>query len=1635
MDASLDLKLERLEYEVDGYLVYRAFEPVRASRCLAKTPGEQFPALVEVERLDRELYLLGTKDGAPPGTLKPLFRIDRDRTSYLLLEHFAGSPIALQCGGGVTVDEAIGVANAVANTLVACHSRRITHLSLGPNTVLWQRDCREVRLTNFGTAPRERLGAMDPPAAVPPWCAPEQTGRLNLPIDERADFYALGNIIYFLLSGSLPFAGYAQHDFVHRLIACDAPALGPRRPDAPQALVDLVSRLLAKDPAERETATGAAEELAELQREGQTTGRGVRTRPPSLGTARFVGRTAELESLLQATRDAASGVVRLVEICGAAGTGKTTLLREFRAAVAFEEPLVLWAKFSQYRRESRSGAVLDALRTFLQRLLGGPQLALQHWQERLLRLESALQPVLVDQLPELEMLLGPQEPAVRLPPTETENRLLTALHALLDILCAEQRSTIFVLDDLQWADAASVRLIQKLFLSPIKRSAVVILARRSPTDTPSEMVNALSLALSEHGALRIELGNLPVQHIFELCSSMVPNCRDTEILSDVVFARSRGNPLFAVQLISAFLRAGRIRWSGLGSEERAWTFVDELRTNVALPDDVVGLIVQRIGELPDACRALLKAAACWGGTIKPRLLAQVVSMPARQFSDALELLRTEALLVDARHAGHLPAGELCFGHDRVEQAARSLCSDEEMEELHTRIGRALWGAQEPPESDDAFAIVSHLNRVDASRFTSDERLRLLELNLATAEIARSGTAYRSALAQLGAAERLLPDDNPQERHFELRRKIGECTYLCSDFRAAELIFDELLLSAATREQRFDVHHTRLVLYLHMQRYGDAIRVGIDALAALGLRLPTRPSMLRLAATGARVMLGVRRATPVDLVNREDRTTSWDRRALELLILLWTPAFWINQPLNGLVGLTLMRLTIRFGTTSESAMALACYSVFLHLVLKRYEQAIQYGELASVVARSKPNPFVGDRVEFITLTFFGPFVRSNRDNVVRYKEAVEVCVRNGEHVFAGCCIDGISSSLPFSGFRLPEIRAELDYCAGLAVRIGSAGSGQLVSFVRAWCDIIVGGVGTDIDVAGTDTTAEHAAYRGVFSLLRMLTTYLWGDDAATLAIARELAGNQIVQSNPLHAGCFDLLQILAACRQPGRNASKRAIRRSLRRLERFAKICDRNFGAALALARAELARVRGEMTLAAQLYRESLSAAATFEHYFIHGVAAERLALLYDSRGERDSYREYLKVAAYSFGRWGASGKVKQLNAAHPAFYLVGDTVAETAPVEGLSIDVEAVMRASYAIAEEGRSDRLATRLLTVVATTAGAQRGFLITRRDDTLWIHARWDMDDKAPTRDPEPLEQTSLLCEAIVRFVARTLETVHLTEADATSAFQEDPYIRTRQPKSILCVPLMTRGALTAVMYLENGVTAGAFGARQRRLVTMLGHQAAISMNNADYHRLQLEALQAKVNPHFLYNALSVISELVVAEPQKAEAALLKLAQLYRYMLTSSADNMVGLDEELRVTQDYLAIESLRFGRKLRWDLQVSGDPKNVRVPALILQPLVENAVKHGIAPKLEGGTVGLSVHVGATRCTIQVEDDGLGWGHGQPGAGVGLKTIRERLALAYGPDHKLVIRREKGVTVVVSLPLTPSSNTTREARVSAS
>jgi GAF domain-containing protein len=857
--------------------------------------------------------------------------------------------------------------------------------------------------------------------------------------------------------------------------------------------------------------------------------------------------------------------------------------------------------------------------------------------------------------------------------------------------------------------------------------------------------------------------------------------------------------------------------------------------------------------------------------------------------------------------------------------------------------------------------------------------------------------------------------------------LTECLSLSAaadDRRRAEAqgAIEQCSALATSRTQRLELLHSRLLSFVHEQDYQSGVSVGLTALDLLGQPLPARPSLPRVIASLAVLSMKLRRHSPEELAQRPGSASEQELAALRFLVALWGPSHWVSPMLNALVCVRLMDLTLRRGNSEYASMAYGCYAVICHLQ-GRYDVALRYGRVAASLAHQH-GAYTRAIVRFLTLTFFGVFERPVRDLLHGYDVALKDAVANGE-IIASHLIDGAVTTLPYLGPDLPLVGRALREYEQEARATGAKTSLELIELVRAWSALLVEGR-NDPDTGARRTNVLHSpvrhdSYSGTRDLLLMQIEYLWGHDNEALSVARRVRGNVLLKGNPLHGASFALFVVLAATRQ--RSADRAMTKRALRFLQRLDRVrsgetpAPEAFRPSLRLARGVDALAKGKAT-AVQLLEEAAALAGQRGQGLLRAIALERLASAYGEQRDYARCIEQLRDAAHCYRRFGADAKAEALVR---EFRAIDWTQLRPAATGATGIQLESIMRSSSAIVEAASREELGPTLLRVIAAAVGAMRAVLVTFTDGKPFLVASCERDQSNVVVMPTPLDEIdpSSLALKPIRRVERSHELVILP--DELAKFADDPYLNARAGScALLCVPLLYRGDLVAVLYLEKSSTDNVFSRDDVTLVTLLGKQAAIAITNADIHRLEVEALQSKVNPHFLYNSLSVIAELVGRSPGDAEEAVYRLTRLYRYMLSSSAQQRVQLEKELGLVRDYLELEKARFGERLKVAWSVEEGIAGCQIPAMLLQPLAENAVNHGVRRNLHGGTVSISASTERDVLLLSISDDGPGWYEGRGGTGFGLKSVGRRLQLVYGNRASLRIVKQNGVTVQLRIPI---------------
>jgi predicted ATPase/signal transduction histidine kinase/CheY-like chemotaxis protein len=1443
----------------------------------------------------------------------------------------------------------LALASRVADILGEVHDRGIIHCDVNPANILLNPDTGELRLADFGSSVRMTSdptvpGSMSALAGTLAYVAPEQTGRMNRPVDYRADFYSLGVTLYELCTGQQPFDTSDALELVHSHLAREPVRVHQLDPGIPEAVSDIVSKLMAKMPEDRyQSARGCAHDLRACQRQLEAHGHVQRF---VLGehdvVARFripshlYGRRHEQAALRSAAERAAMGAKELLLVAGHPGIGKSALVRELAAPSARGHAYFIEGKFDQYQRNVPYSALASAFGSLVSQLLTEPEGPLARWRRAV---RAALDPnaqLLVDIIPDLAFLLGPQPPVARLGPTEAENRFHVVFQRFLEVLCSAEHPLLLFLDDLQWADTASLRLMKRMMLDPAVHHLLIIGAYRDEeVDAAHPLTLVLDQLRAEHAAIeRIAPGPLGIDDVRQLLAATLQRSPDdcTE-LAELVLAKTEGNPFFVNQFLHTLHQD---RLLAFDHTLRGWRWDLAAIRSLGITDNVVELMIARIRKLPPATQRVIELAACAGNGFDTGTLAILCEEEPAATHDHLLPAVELGLLVplsasEPRPAGgsapDLAAGAHAFAHDRVQQAAYALVAGADRSRVHLRIARLLQQALPPAQREQrVFELAEHFVLGAALLEDSAERLAVARLCLAAGRRAQASMAHDAALRFLRAGLALVPAPAWQE-HYELQRDLAlatvEAEYLTDHRDAAGRLAEEILANARDVLDKAEVYEFQIIIHFAHGRLVEAVTVMLEALAMLGVALPEEPAARQALAQELDAALDLDEAGFEALEHLPELTDRHQAAIIRILSRSHGALYFLDPTLWRLVLATEVVQSMRHGHTALAALGYAAYGGMLCGQPQELERGYRFGVLALRLLERFPDPAVAVKVETLCHFFVLPWSRPMRDSTEPLRTLSQRALQLGD--IENLCYAPVQSSTArcFTGDPLEDVHRDLLATLALIERHG-------LLVMRASVDAWERMVRRLLSPTGFDGALEAPAPT-MFDRLHQCCSqtvlrYVEGayEDALTIATAGAQCmpagwGIMIFAEHTL----WHSLAILAAL--PAEPAHARALLDEVERnqalLGRWAERVPENCRYKHILVEAERARVRGDALAAMALYDEAIESAGAGDHPREEAVARERAAIFYAALGRKQIARTYLESAYHAYRRWGALAKLRQLERQHPwlarrqasALEISPRSTTTTASSSGTSqmLDVESVVRASQAISSQLVLDALLAELMKIIVENAGAQRGYLLLVQGRGLTLEAEGDAGSQTYRALPslDLGQHAGALALSAVSYVGRTRKNLVLRDASEQEPFAQDLYVRAHRPRSLLCAPIARHGELVGIVYLENNLAADAFTPSRVEVVQMLASQAAISIENARLlHTLRLSKEEAEHAREEAEHAREE-AERAREEAERASRAKSEFLASVNHELRTPMNGIIGMIELLRGTRledeqkDYLA------------------------------------------------------------------------------------------------------------------------------------
>jgi predicted ATPase/signal transduction histidine kinase len=1445
------------EGEFGEFTLYRGLGDGVASILLVAPAGE-YPSPGSLQHLEHEYALRADLDAN--WAARPVRLVRREARLMLVLEDPGGEPLERLLGRPMEVGQFLRIAVPLAAAIGQMHARGLIHKDLKPANILVDVASGGAWLTGFGIAsrlPRERQAPAPPEviAGTLAYMAPEQTGRMNRSIDSRSDLYALGVTLYEMLTGVLPFTASDPMEWIHRHVARRPTAPSERVSGIPDPVEAVILKLLAKTAEDRyQTAAGVE---ADLRRCLSAWEAHRRIDPFPLAAhdvsgrlaipERLYGREAEIAALLVAfDRVVTQGATELVLVSGYAGIGKSSIANELHKMLVPRRGLFATGKFDQYKRDIPYATLAQAFQSLVRQLLSADDEELSCWRNALLEALGPNGQLMVNLIPELALIIGQPPPLPDLPPQDRQARFQLVFRRLLGVFARPEHPLVLFLDDLQWLDAATLELIAHLVTEPEVRHLMLVGAYRGNEVDPSHpLMRTLEMIRKAGGKVEeIVLAPLKPGDVGQLIADSLHCEREiARPLAQLVHEKTDGNPFFAIQFFMALAEEALLVFDHGAA---AWTWdLHRIRAK-GFTDNVADLMAAKLSRLPDVTQAALGQLACLGNVAQVATIALVHGESEEKVHEGLwEAVRTG--LVFRLGDGY------AFLHDRVQEAAYALIPELERAATHLRIGRALASRIAPEELEEViFDVVNHLNRGAEMIATQEEREKVAELNLMAGKRAKNASAYASALTYFASGAALLADDSWARRPeltlaLELNR--AECEFQTGALTAAEQRLTALSPRAATMVERASVTCLQADLYTTLDQGSRAIAVGLDYLRHLGIDWSSHPTddevhreYLRIWST-----LGDR---PIEILAELPLMSDPASLAtLDVLTKISAPAWYTDANLASLVICRVVNVSLGHGNCDGSCYAYVVLGLIAGTRFGDYQAGFRFGRLGYDLVEQRGLK----RFQARTYSVFGNMVlpwtkhvRTGRDLVRR---AFEAANKSGDLTFAGYCGGHLNTNLLAAGDPLDEVQGEAERGLAFAqkVRFGIA-----IDAIAAQLGLIrtlrglTANFGHFDDEQFDELRMEHRfssnpdlAGAALFYWIRKLQARFFAGDYAAALEAAERA-QRTIWTSPSHFetaeyefyGALAQAALWESAAASQRRQRAEAVVAHHRKLEIWAANCPENFENRAALVGGEIARIEGRDADAMRLYEQAIRSARS--NGFVHneGLANELAARFYAARGFEKIAHVYLRDARYCYLRWGAEGKVRQLEQSHPLLREEAAPARLTTTMEAPQeqLDLATVVKIYQTVSGEIVLEKLIETLMVIAVEHAGAERGLLVLPQGDVQQIEAEATTGrDAVVVRLLGTPATPSDLPGSVLQYVIRTGESVILNDASAQNPFLGDEYIRQKRARSVLCLPLVKQAKLIGVLYLENNLASHVFTPARISVLKLLSSQAAISLENA--------------------------------------------------------------------------------------------------------------------------------------------------------------------------------------------------------------
>ena len=1342
-------------------------------------------------------------------------KITHKGKTFLIQERLQQRSLTRYFGEKGTVPEKLRFAGSLLALLGQIHAKHVIYNNLSLETVTVGPGG-DIMLHNFASS--TIIGARETPLSGklfnPHFVAPERTERVEGEASASSDYYSFGVLLYWLLTGILPF----EADNISQLISLHV-AKQPVAPldvdsQIPENLSRIAEKLLEKEPSDRyKSIEGIAYDLdhyddPDFHLASQDMGSTFAV------SDKIYGRDWETGQLRKALHGLGDGKGRLFTISGYSGVGKSTIVTEFQKTLRPNECRLISGKFQQYKKDIPYFAIVEAFEALFDMLLLSDQAVLDDFRHDFADSIGDQGLILTAIFPKLELIVGQQVPVDKLVGEEAENRFNYVFLKLIHIVATQQRPLVLFLDDLQWTDLVSLNVLRAVFQNDTGYLLVILCYRSNEVDRHHPFQQFLD-EIDRHdiGFQKIEVGDLKPGDVSRLINDSLGS--DNPDLSRLVYEKTHGNAFFVHQLLKGLADQDYFQRD---VKHQAWTIDLAKVSSLQVSNNVVDLMQTRLKRMPQAVSDLLCIIGAVGHNVNLDVLSVITGKSTEMILQILKLPLDDGLLYQRK-------GHVYFTHDKIQQACYQLNRANDLPRLHFTIANTLIRHQLFQSLDQLFNLVGHLDK--GFGFIRRDFEKYIEIYMMAALKSKEISAYKEFLIYVRQAMSLLQASLPEAFRYQVYRQYHIALYLNSLFDEADAFFYEKLMGyenlLALRENYF----SKVSQDSMRRNYRDATEFGMSILEKMGIYLVLDPKIEDLTRELAEVETlfeksGIEKISQLQYIERKNID---EMEFISELILAMVPAaFFHNPTVACLLIFATLKLALKNGVFEAMAYPLSVASTPFILIRNDYQAGYAYAEYAMQIAANNKRSLGNSKHLFILFCWHWSKPMKNDTALEIARDAHHLLMQGGDIQMAGYTYYNTVTYLWERGEALASVLSEVEKGLEFNVKTQNLHGTALIT---PHDQVVKTLMSTDGDFLTLSMDGFNEAefiennaqnYMGLcfFYIYKTQLAYMFGAFEAAHAFglkAKKLL-HFITGFPSTQAGIFYGALSACAVMHPDDEQWSTVIA-DLEQIRRWNDGAPENFKHKMYLLEAEIARKKGEIPLAVRCYTNAVTSAK--QNRFMHETAliCERFASFWEDQDNAELGEYYAKQAFQYYEIWGAKRKCEQIQRKYQNIFLEG--IAQ-------DLDLYSVIHSQNLLAQETNIDSLLKQMMQILLEVSGAERGFLLLKDDD-------WSIEAFKSTQGEEsileriPLQKNMLSLD-MINYAARTGQRVNL---DQFSGHLDDIYLNRVKPQSLVIQPAIVSSRMIALIYLEHTRIKNMFTENKQEMIELLSAQIAISLNNA--------------------------------------------------------------------------------------------------------------------------------------------------------------------------------------------------------------